>query len=178
MFNRVVTICQMFKWISAQRTEEFPPPVVAPISYIDTSSNPADLLTKQHSLVFDLVGMNSYWQKGYPWMSQPTDRLPAVGRSQIRLDAQEAYIASVECRPIHPNPPLLQSSATVLALNPEAAVFVPKVHVVCASQKEFPFDLIRWEFQASIRIMTYLIKWPRQFKHRKLHTRDPDPDSA
>ncbi len=33
-------------------------------------------MTKSHSLTNDLIGPDSEWQTGLPWMTEPTDKLP------------------------------------------------------------------------------------------------------
>ena len=90
--NRVSLIRQMINWTTGSSNN-------LPLFYIDGKVNPADLLTKKHSISpLDLTA-GSVWQQGYNWMTLPTDQMGLKSYEDIRVEARLQQEIDKECFP-------------------------------------------------------------------------------
>ena len=65
--------------------------------HIDGKLNLADLLTKKHDIRLEDYAIGSLWQNGLPWMKLPTESMPLMKYSQLKLDKPDQSELVKEC---------------------------------------------------------------------------------
>ena len=73
--------------------------ITFPLFHIDGILNPADLVTKRHSILPDTISSGSTWQQGYPWMRLPTNEMPLTSYDDLRLSKEDLSAIDQECFP-------------------------------------------------------------------------------
>ena len=91
VYNRVMTILQLFEWITGSKKN--------PLFRIDVNLNLADLLTKKHELGIEHVSKGLAWIERLDWMRKDKSDMPLLEHAHLMVE--KPIIAEVmrECFP-------------------------------------------------------------------------------
>ena len=173
VLNRVATIRRFIDWTTGESAD-------IPLFHIPGTENIADLLTKEHKLSPSMLGKESEWIQGKPWMKYKLHDMPIMRYSDLTLSDNEFQQVNTECFlevDLNKNPDLIAFSNRVQKLSGSfesieqssshfSSVFLARKGPPLI-QPLFPIVSVGWK--KSVMRMTVMVKFVAWQVH-KTHT--------
>jgi len=168
--NRIKEIRNAVKWVS--KGEE-----TVPLFYIQSQQNIADLLTKPCPLSTDMLGPNSDWQSGLPWMRLSSEQLPKtqpydiLNPEDIESYEQELfpeiYHSMVDDRDLLLSIPEFESTPSTPDTPPPSTT----AHIATADDfkkswltSRVDFERLGWE--RGVKVTSFVLQFTEKLRHR------------